>query len=316
MSKVDVTDFSFPRGWSDPSHGEERARAYCAALEDGDIVAFSTTPFEFPAEDRQFLLSQKQSGLKVHKNVSYRPKSDLLRGDACETPEENQRLHDIMRRFSKSITRFMSQFLAPYTSHWTMDYASFRPLEGEGRDLPLHKRNDLMHLDAFPSRPTHGGRILRVFTNVNPTRPRVWETSEKFPVLVEKLADDAGLPQFARTSGSASEKMMRTFAPVFRAVGIKGLDRSAYDRFMLRFHDYLKEHNEYQNDDIKWPKIRVEFPPGATWMVYTDQVPHAALSGQFMIEQTYIIPVKAMVAPDRCPLRVLEKHCGKALVTV
>jgi hypothetical protein len=80
---------------------------------------------------------------------------------------------------------------------------------------------------------------------------------------------------------------------------------------MLHFHDYLKDSNDYQT---KWAKTRLEFPAGSTWMVYTDQVPHAAISGQFMTEQTFIIPVKAMVTPERCPLRVLEKHCGKALV--
>jgi hypothetical protein len=272
---------------------------------------FEQTPFEFSKEDREFLLSQKQSGLKVHKHVSYRPKEDVLRGDACETAEENQRLHDIMRRYSMQVTKFLSRFLAPYATHWTLDFASYRPLEEKGRDLPIHKRNDLMHVDAFPSRPTHGGRILRVFTNINPVRPRVWETTDKFPMLVKTFADDAGLPAFAKESGSAGEKIRKTFAPVFKAVGVKGMDRSAYDRFMLRFHDYLKENAEYQT---KWPKIRMEFPAGSTWMVYTDQVPHAAMSGQFMTEQTFIIPVKAMVTPERCPLRVLEKHCGKALV--
>lgn len=165
-----------------------------------------------------------------------------------------------------------------------------------------------MHVDAFPSRPTRGGRILRVFTNINPSRPRIWETTEKFPKLVQTFADDAGLPQFARESGSAGEKIRQAFAPVFRAVGVKGMDRSAYDRFMLKFHDYLKENNDYQT---KWPKTRLEFPAGSTWMVYTDQVPHAAMSGQFMTEQTFIIPVKAMVTPERCPLRVLERTAAK-----
>ncbi len=311
MPKAEVTEYTFPQGWNDPARSDELSRKYCEALEDGDIVVFNSTPFDFSKDDRDFLLSQKQSGLKVHKNVSYRPSQDLLRGDACETPEENQRLHDIMRRYSKEVTRFLTQFLAPYAPHWTLDFASYRPLEEKGRDLPLHKRNDLMHVDAFPSRPTHGGRILRVFTNINPTRPRVWETTDKFPALVKTFADDAGLPTFARESGSAGEKLRKAFAPVFRAVGVKGLDRSAYDRFMLRFHDYLKENTDYQTN---WPKIRMEFPPGSTWMVYTDQVPHAAMSGQFMTEQTYIIPLKAMVTPDRSPLRVLEKHCGKALV--
>jgi hypothetical protein len=311
MARIDVTEYRAKQGWTDPARADGLSRKYCGFLEDGEILAFESTPFEFSAEDREFLLSQKQSGLKVHKNVSYRPTQDVLRGDACETPEDNERLHDIMRRYSKEVTRFLSSFLAPYAPHWTLDFASYRPLEEKGRDLPAHKRNDLMHVDAFPSRPTHGGRILRVFSNINPTRPRVWETTEKFPLLVKTFADDAGLGRFARESGSAGEKIKKAFAPVMRAVGVKGMDRSAYDRFMLRFHDYLKDSSEYQT---KWPKVRLEFPAGSTWMVYTDQVPHAAISGQFMTEQTFIIPVKAMVTPEHCPLRVLEKHCGKALV--
>jgi hypothetical protein len=312
MGSVNVTDFSYPQGWADNSRADELAKHYCRQIEDGEILCFDSPPFDFPAADREFLLSQKQSDLKVHKNVSYRPLQDAIRGDACESPEDAQKLHDIMRRYSKQVTQFVDRFFAPYAKYRKLDFASYRPLEEKGRDLSVHKRNDLMHVDAFPSRPTHGARILRVFTNINPTRPRVWETTDKFDKLVSTFANDAGLPKFARESGSAGEKVRRTFAPVMRTIGVKGMDRSAYDRFMLRFHDYLKESSEYQD---KWPRIRLEFPPGATWMVYTDQVPHAALSGQFMTEQTFIIPLEAMVTPDRCPLRVLEKHCGKSLVT-
>jgi 3-deoxy-D-manno-oct-2-ulosonic acid (Kdo) hydroxylase len=311
MAKVDVTEYRYPQGWSDPARAEEMSREYCRQLEDGEILCLDPIPFDFPAEDREFLLSQKQSGLKVHKNVSYRPQTDLLRGDACETPEDNRRLLEIMRRYSAAVKQFLERFLIPYAGKYKMDFASFRPLEEKGRDLSVHKRNDLMHVDAFPSRPTRGDRILRVFTNINPTRPRVWETSEKFDVMVAKMADDAGLGRFAAESGSAMERVKSALAPVLGAIGIKGTNRSAYDRFMLRFHDYLKENEDYQT---RWPKTRLEFAPGSTWMVYTDQVPHAALSGQFMTEQTFIIPLSAMVAPQRCPLRVLEAHCGKALV--
>src|SRR6202044_4252352 len=95
------------------------------------------------------------------------------------------------------VTRFLSQFLAPYAPHWTLDFASYRPLEEKGRDLPLHKRNDLMHVDAFPSRPTRGGRILRVFTNLNPTTPRVWRTTESFRALAQQYAKQAGLQEIA-----------------------------------------------------------------------------------------------------------------------
>ena len=103
---------------------------------------------------------------------------------------------------------------------------------------------------------------------------------------------------------------MKTLAPVLKAVGVKGADRSAYDRFMLRFHDYLKENDDYQRT---WPKEHIEFPPGSTWLVYTDTVPHAVLSGQFALEQTYIVPVEVMVAPRHAPIRVLEDMVGKAL---
>ncbi len=312
MAKVDVREYGYPAGWMPPQKGQELSRQYCKKLEEGEILAFDSVPFEFSLEDREFLLSQKQSGLKVHKNVSYRPKDDQVRGDACESPQDAVRLHDIMRRYSRSVTEFLSRFLAPYAPHWKLDYASFRPLEERGRDLPVHKRNDLMHVDAFPSRPTHGDRILRVFTNINPTRPRIWETSEKFPVIVGKFADDAGLAKFAQASGSLSNKVKKTMTPMLRVVGIKGMERSAYDRFMLHFHDYLKENRDYQQ---KWPRVQLEFGPGSTWMVYTDQVPHAAISGQFVTEQTYIIPVKAMVAPEHCPLRVLEAHCGAPLAS-
>src|ERR1700691_4418591 len=129
MASVNVTEYQYPIGWTDPSRADELSRKYCERIEDGEIIVFEQTPFEFSKEDREFLLSQKQSGLKVHKNVSYRPKEDILRGDACETAEDNQRLHEIMRRYSAEVARFLSQFLAPYAPYLTLDFASYRPLE-------------------------------------------------------------------------------------------------------------------------------------------------------------------------------------------
>ena len=99
-------------------------------------------------------------------------------------------------------------------------------------------------------------------------------------------------------------------APLLKAIGVKGADRSPYDQFMLRFHDFLKENSDYQQ---KWEKIRLEFPPFSTWMVFTDSVPHAALSGQFALEQTFIVPMEAMVTPEAAPLRVLERLSGRAM---
>ena len=310
MSWIVNDDFTYPAGWAPGTDAQARSREACAQLEKGEVLFFNRIPFDFPQDDQEFLLSQKQSAFKGHKNISYRPKTDQLRGADSETPEASQRLQVVMRSFSANITKFLGQFLAPYADKWRMDFASYRPVEEQNRDLSLHKRNDLMHVDAFPSRPTHGGRIMRCFVNINPTRNRVWEVTDPFVVIAKKYAQDAGLPRFAAAAGSAKESLLRTFTPIFKTIGVNGTDRSAYDRFMLHFHDYLKENTDYQTN---FPKKHMEFPPGSCWIVYTDTVPHAVLSGQYALEQTYIVPLDAMVTPQVAPIRVLEQMCGKAL---
>ena len=310
MAQVQVTDYAYPNGWGSVADATERARAYCRQLELGDILFFPQLPYDFPEADREFLRSQKQSGLRVHKNISYRPKTDFLRGAAADDAEGAGRLHEIMRNFSRNIVNLVDRFLSPYAGKRQLDFASYRPLEEKGRDLSHHKRNDLMHVDAFPTRPTNGGRILRVFTNINPAGNRVWEITEPFEPLATKLAASAGLEKFAGYATSAGRKLRRTVGPILRTVGVKNVDRSPYDHFMLHFHDWLKDNADYQE---KWEKTHIEFPPLATWMVYTDTVPHAVLSGQFALEQTFIVPMEAMVAPENSPLKVLEKLCGTGL---
>jgi hypothetical protein len=287
----------------------ELAEHYCRQLEAGAILYFSKPPFELTDDDRQFLLGQKQSEFKGHKNISYRPKTNELRGAANgEAMEDSARLTQIMQKFSQNVTSFVDDFLMPYANDRKLDFASYRPIEEHNRDLPLHKRNDLAHVDAFPSRPTNGGRILRVFTNINPTENRVWETTDPFDVIAAKYADDVGLKKIVTPTGW--QRAQQSLSPLLKKIGVKGTDRSPYDRFMLRFHDYLKENIDYQKN---YPKIRSEFPPNSAWLVYTDTVPHAVLSGKFALEQTFIVPVKAMVAPQTAPIKVLEGLCGRTL---
>ena len=111
-------------------------------------------------------------------------------------------------------------------------------------------------------------------------------------------------------ASSPVSSLRRGATHLMRALGLPVADRSAYDQFMLRFHDYLKENTDFQNG---CPKIRLEFPPRATWIVFTDAVPHAALSGQFALEHTYIVPTSALLSPDKAPINVLESLCGRPL---
>jgi 3-deoxy-D-manno-octulosonic acid hydroxylase-like protein len=311
MSLITIDDFSYPQGWNDLKQKDKRARWCCSQLEDGHILFFDRIPFDLPEADVQFLRSQQQSGSALHKNVSYRPQQDELRGFAAEARKEVERLHQVMHNYSSQVVGFLSQLLAPYSAHWKLDFASFRPLEEEGRDLPLHKRNDLLHVDAFPSRPTRGGRILRCFTNINPSHPRRWLIGDQFAEIAKSYAIDAGLPKIVRRAASPGRVLRRVVAPLQRLVRIPAPDRAAYDEFMLRFHDYLKENADFQREGTK---IRTDFPPSSTWIVFTDSVPHAVLSGRLALEQTFIIPVSALVAPEKSPLRKLEEIAGRSLV--
>jgi hypothetical protein len=300
--RIEVPDYRYPGGWTsgDPS---SRARWYCEQLERGKILYWPNIPFDFPTEDMDFLLAQRPTDSRFHKNVSYRPSQDVMRG-AAATGAEGAQLQVCLREFSRRIVGFTASVLLPYHGHWKLDYTSFRPLEEEGRSLPLHKRNDLLHVDSFPTRPTGGARILRVFVNISRTKPRVWLTGEPFGDIAARFSDLVGLHEFARRPPN---HLLRRLALSF---GMGGDPHTRYDRFMLRFHDWLKENDDYQKNASM---TRMEFPPSSTWMVFTDTVPHAVLAGQHAMEQTFIVPVEAMVEPDAAPIRILERMSGRPL---
>ena len=136
-----------------------------------------------------------------------------------------------------------------------------------------------------------GLRILRVFTNVNPVKPRVWRVGERFEQAAAKL-----LPGI--------KPAMPGKATLLSWLGITKGFRTDYDHFMLGIHDRMKGDQGYQSGA---PQTQLTIMPGTTWICYTDSVSHSAMSGQFAFEQTFYLPVSAMKTPERSPLRVLER---------
>ncbi|HLH00776.1 MAG TPA: Kdo hydroxylase family protein [Bryobacteraceae bacterium] len=272
------------------------------ALEQGNILYFPHTPFPFSDQERDVLRSSELSSSRHHKNIAYRPATDKVTGFDSGAVKDPERLRTVLRAYSQRALEFLRSFVPRYMDQCRLDFASFRPLEEEGRDLPTKKRNDLLHVDSFPTRPTGGDLILRFFTNINTTKPRVWITSDPMAALAPRYADDAGLSKIARGAGSLLSRML------FGA-GL-GIKRSPYDRFMLGFHDYLKFKDDYQRD---CPKYRFEFPPDSSWMVFTDVVPHAVLSGQYALEQTVIVKRESLVKREHAPIAILEAICHQRL---
>jgi len=290
--------------------GREQALECCRQLEEGRIVLLESMPFSLPAEAIEFLLSHRQSTSRYHKNISYRPMNDRLKGAHSASRSETLRLRRIMGDYSRAASDFLGRLLSPYASTWALDFASFRPIEEEGRPLSLHKRNDLLHVDAFPSRPTRGSRILRIFSNINPQKPRLWNVAGPFDAVARKYANAAGLERIAQSAGRRPGRFNRSMRAMATQVGWPGAGRSPYDEFMLAFHDFLKESADFQNN---FGKTRIEFPAGSTWIVLTDCVAHAVLSGQFALEQTFIVPAQALAVPDKAPISILESLCNTRL---
>jgi 3-deoxy-D-manno-oct-2-ulosonic acid (Kdo) hydroxylase len=283
---------------------------YRPQLETGGILYLPATPFLLPEPSKEFLRNLSFSGGAIHKNIAYRTAIDRITGIEGD-PALTARLRDIFRDYSRSVIEFVRALLPQYASHWKLDYSSFRPIEEQGRDLPLNKRNDLIHTDAFPSRPTNGGLILRVFTNISPSKTRVWITSDPFAAIAPRLARDAGLDRIAAASSSLSGRFLHASARALRSLGLPVVPRSAYDRFMLRFHDYLKHDTAFQANCVKH---RYEFPPGSTWLVFTDVVPHSVQAGQHALEQTFIIARRSLADPAHAPVSILERLCARPLL--
>ncbi len=292
------------------SSGAGRFNQWCSRLEAGDILFFPHTPIAISDDDTAFLLGQQQADSSLHKNIAYKPGLDVLSGVDTKTADAAAvaRLQSIMRAYSEAVTAFLGEFLAPYGGAWRLDYASFRPQEEEGRDLATRKRNDLLHTDAFPTRPTHGARILRFFNNIHPERTRDWVVGDPFREFVSAYVPGAIAPR-------PDSVGMRAFKSLGRTLGLGAVlpqvKRSAYDDFMMRFHNFLKESESFQELSAKHA---FEFPPGSSWMVYTDMLPHAVLRGQYALEQTVLVEPGAMLAPEHAPLTVLEGLAGHRLI--
>jgi 3-deoxy-D-manno-octulosonic acid hydroxylase-like protein len=282
---------------------------YRRELEAGSVILFPITPFALSETSKEFLRSLDFSGGAAHKNIAYRPALDRVTGVDPKSVEMAT-LHSVFQEYSRDVIEFTRELLPQYATSWKLDYASFRPLEEKGRELPLNKRNDLVHTDAFPSRPTCGDLILRVFTNIHPTEPRVWITSDPFAVVAKRYARQAGLEDLAARAGSSLSRLRNQVMRGLRRMRIPVVPRSPYDEFMLRFHDYLKRNEEFQSS----AKYRFDFPPGATWLAFTDVLPHSVQSGQYALEQTIIVARESMATPSNAPVAILERLCGKPLV--
>ena len=264
-------------------------------LERGGLVLFPTLPFAVEAEERGLIDPAILSG--ASKNVSYDPSTDKLGGSNLQG-DTLDAARSMVKRYGAWADAILAALTPGYVRHLQKKRTSFRPGAIESRALSPRKDDKRLHVDAFPSNPVQGRRILRVFTNAHPAgESRVWHVGDQD---FEAFATEYAARLAPKAAGRWRER-----------VGLTKGRRTAYDSAMLQLHDKAKLDDAWQAGAAK---TRLSFPAGSSWVVYTDSVLHAAMSGQHAFEQTYLMPVEGMADERRSPLRILERLAGRPLL--
>lgn len=281
--------------WEPAPTAAERERAL-SGLEHGHLLLFPRLAFGLSATERAFLDPAVSDGKA--KNVSLDVATGRLQGTSLGGDDVGA-LRAMVTRFANAARGLMNTLFPDYSSALQWGRTSFRPCEVDNRPSSYRQDDRRLHVDAFPSRPNGGRRILRVFTNVNPDgRPRVWRVGEPFADFAQRFWPRLAAP-------------VPGVAWLLRRLGVTKGWRTPYDHYMLQLHDKAKGDTRYQREA---PQQELILPAGSTWIVCTDQVLHAASSGQHMLEQTFYLDVAQMRAPDLSPLRALERLSGRRLV--
>lgn len=272
--------------------------AWIEALEAGKVLYFPKLGFEMlPLEARYLdpaLLSPKARNISLDVAPDGASRLKGVLGDA----QIQQSVAAMVGRFRAQAQALINSLLPNYT-HWLrMAPTSFRPAQVETRVQSWRADDKRLHIDSFVSRPNHGERILRVFTNANPHGvPRVWRVGEPFEDVARRF-----LPMAKPYSGWQ--------ASVLKTLHVTKSLRSEYDHLMLQLHDGMKADLDYQRDA---PQQTVPFAAGSVWVCFSDQTSHAVMSGQHMLEQTLHLPATRQYDPSASPLAVLERLTGRPL---
>ncbi|MFA5496070.1 MAG: Kdo hydroxylase family protein [Porticoccaceae bacterium] len=272
-------------------------RALIDALEAGHVLHLPAFAFELTPDEQDILGPDLVSPKR--KNISFDAGRNQLNGVADNAIAATVKA--LLARYHHAVLELIGELFPHYSDYLCDPVNSLRVHDVSDWQTRSSWRKDdrRMHVDAFPSRPVRGNRILRVFTNINPDgMPRRWRVGEPFPELAERFLPR--LKPYSPLSSWAQDRLKIT----------KGR-RTHYDHLMLALHDSMKADDTYQQHGRQW---HLDFHPGSTWICYSDQVSHAAVSGQFMLEQTFLVALKGMRYPQRTPLKVLEQLTGRSLL--
>jgi hypothetical protein len=272
--------------------------AWIAALEAGKVLYFPNFgEHGFAPQKEELALFREDIRDPKVRNISLDP-AGRLKGVVGD--EATQALATgMVKRFRDEAEALLGKLVPRYTEHLRRGSASFRPAKVETRVQSWRADDRRLHVDAFPSRPNRGERLLRVFTNVNLEGvPRVWRVGEPFEDVAKRF-----MPRL--------KPYVAWQAKALNALQVTKSLRSEYDHLMLQLHDAMKSDLDYQKNA---PQETFGFPPGCAWVCFSDQTSHSVMSGQYMMEYTAQLSPAHQYDKEASPLAILTRLQGHALV--
>ncbi|MBW8901260.1 MAG: Kdo hydroxylase family protein [Massilia sp.] len=280
---------------ADVGHGNP---AWIAALEAGKVLYFPNfAQHGFTPQKEELALFREDIRDPKTRNISLSASGELkgVIGDE----DTKALMAGMIGRFRAQAEGLLGNLVPRYGEHLRRGATSFRPSVVQNRVQSWRADDRRMHVDAFPSRPNYGERLLRVFTNVNQDgEPRVWRVGEPFEDVARRF-----LPKAKPYSAWQ--------ARVLNALHVTKSLRSEYDHLMLQLHDGMKSDLDYQKNA---PQVTFGFPPGCAWVCFSDQTSHAVMAGQYMMEHTLQLSPMHQYDRDASPLAILTRMKGHALV--
>lgn len=269
-----------------PALKEDEQQDLVSAIEQGRLICLPH--LRFTLEVKEFDLLTPDWLSRGQHSIRYRLERDRL-GSMRGNDGAKHCMRALLKAYAIQSAQLVASLFPSYCDHLSAGDTAFQ----------INPVTEPLHIDAESKSPTQGRRILRVVSNINlHEETRLLRVGDSFESLMARYADSLslGAPSIRRA---------------MKAVKWTHSYRTLYDHCMLKIQRAMEKDASLQNSE---DQTTYEFPAGSTWIAFTDQLPHAAVAGSFLLSQTFYLPTQNQVNPDLSPLRLLEEHLEQPLL--
>ena len=276
-------------------------------LERGHLLLFPVPPVELPSGHALEVLQACLPANRDRGEIGFNPRGGRLFGGADAPGETGAQPRTILAEYHHRVVQRMGQLVPSFTPEWRPEMTFLRMPGQRDSDPSISAYGNRIALETGGAR---GDPVLCFLANLDERESR-WHLKGTVFDLVETFGEAAGLPRDA--SLLEERPVDRMVSGCLRALarwmpGLAITEQSAYDRALWQLSRFMRESDGFQQD----PEGRVElrFPPRSCWLVYTDLVGQACLSGGLTLVSRFAVPWRNFRHPELSSRSVLDRYAA------